>query len=181
MIWQMKFGRLKSSEHMNNKNIWNLVFSDFIFVNCVQVLTVRLNVMSVFPKRCKIYFIYYWYWIIGYSDWVIFRYICEKPVHKSRFNCCKLDSFVILIWLDSDIYLIRSLENRLRWVNSGIRTLSLSSLYLIHSVFSSRSFTISHMICQRIDHVICPFNAMILVLNTFSYPIPIWYQLIPHS
>ena len=105
----------------------------------------------------------------------------KKPVHKSRFNCCKLDSFVILIWLDSDIYLIRSLENRLRWVNSGIRTLSLSSLYLIHSVFSSRSFTISHMICQRIDHVICPFNAMILVLNTFSYPIPIWYQLIPHS
>ena len=118
---------------------------------------------------------------VSYSDWVIFRYICTKPVYKSGFNWCKLDSFVILIWLDSDIYLIRSLENRLRWVNSGIRTLSLSSLYLIHSVFGSRSFMISHMICQRIDHVICPFNAMILVLNTFPYPIPIWYQLIPHS
>ena len=84
---------------------------------------------------------------VSYSEWVIFRYICTKPVYKSGFNWCKLDSFVILIWLDSDIYLIRSLENRLRWVNSGIRTLSLSSLYLIHSVFGSRSFMISHMIC----------------------------------
>ena len=84
---------------------------------------------------------------VSYSEWVIFRYICTKPVYKPGFNWCKLDSFVILIWLDSDIYLIRSLENRLRWVNSGIRTLSLSSLYLIHSVFGSRSFMISHMIC----------------------------------
>ena len=88
---------------------------------------------------------------VSYSDWVIFRYICTKPVYKSGFNWCKLDSFVILIWLDSDIYLIRSLENRLRWVNSGIRTLSLSSLYLIHSVFGSRSFMISHMICESCD------------------------------
>ena len=38
---------------MNNKNIWNLVFSDFILVNCAQVLTVRLNVMSVFQNAAK--------------------------------------------------------------------------------------------------------------------------------